>query len=195
MGRNVSILVWNVYFYSVYATVILNVIWSTTTVNGHTKNSFYSYKYTWSTLNLNIWSCSGTLHFTCIWFLWCFLWICVCILCLCVCLTSESWVNGRYLSRLFDKHPITWTLPTAIRDISTSATTKVTIHPPPLSLSLSPIFTFSILSSFTLSSCASGFHSMNVTQCLSLCKIGLLGFITDVSFPDSKRSKLKIWSD
>lgn len=27
MGRNVSIPVWNVYFYSVYAAVILNVIW------------------------------------------------------------------------------------------------------------------------------------------------------------------------
>lgn len=61
----------------------------------------------------------------------------------------------------------------------------------PLSLTPSSSLTLSILSSFTLSSCASGFHSMNVTQCLSLCKIGLLGSITDVSLPDFR----EIWSD
>lgn len=55
--------------------------------------------------------------------------VCKCVFCVCICLSSESRVNGHYLLWLFDKHPITWTLPTAMRDISTSATTMVTIHP------------------------------------------------------------------
>ncbi len=65
----------------------------------------------------------------------------------------------------------------------------------PLSLTPSSSLTLSILFSFTLSSCASGFHSMNVTQCLSLCKIGLLGSITDVSLPDFRALKARdmIW--
>ncbi len=59
---------------------------------------------------------------------------------LCVCSVSV-YAYRVCLGCLFAKHPITWTLPTAMRDISTSATTKVTIHSslsPHLHLSLSP---------------------------------------------------------
>ncbi len=66
----------------------------------------------------------------------------LCCVCVCVCVCSVSVYAYRVcLGCLFAKHPITWTLPTAMRDISTSATTKVTIHSslsPHPHLSLSP---------------------------------------------------------
>ncbi len=100
----------------------------------------FTLKCTWSILNLRIhlrWNHVSFWHSTQHTYGFCV----VCVFCVCICLSSGSRVNGRYLLRLFDKHPITWTLPTAMRDISTSATTKVTIHSslsPHLHLSLSP---------------------------------------------------------